>query len=113
MEDGFCFISKNGDRLTPEKLSSGEQHILILFYHLLFCIEHNTLVLIDEPELSLHVEWQRDFIDTLNKVISLQKNYKIEIQILIATHSPQIISDHWDITVDLMKELENDCNPQL
>jgi len=39
-------------------LSSGEQQEVVMLYELLFCVQPGTLVLIDEPELSLHVVWQ-------------------------------------------------------
>lgn len=77
-------------------LSSGEQQEVVLLYELLFKVKAGTLVLIDEPELSLHVVWQKQFLDDLFKIIELQK-----INIVVATHSPQIINNHWDLTVDL------------
>ena len=82
-------------------LSSGEQQEVVLLYELLFKVKAGTLVLIDEPELSLHVVWQKQFLDDLFKIIELQK-----ITIVVATHSPQIINNHWDLTVDL-EELRN------
>ena len=50
-------------QLSVNALSSGEQHQLVLAYDLLFRTQPNTLVLLDEPELSLHVEWQERFLD--------------------------------------------------
>jgi ABC-type transport system involved in cytochrome c biogenesis ATPase subunit len=84
-----------------EKLSSGEQHQLVLFFELLFETKPSTLILIDEPELSLHVSWQKKFIPDLLKIIELNK-----FDVLLATHSPQLIG-HWDdIVVDLGEEVE-------
>jgi predicted ATP-dependent endonuclease of OLD family len=77
-------------------LSSGEQHELILIYELLFKVELNSLVLIDEPEISLHVGWQVDFLKDLQRILRL-----VNIDILIATHAPSIIHDRWDLTVEL------------
>lgn len=48
-------VAFHGNIVPLEKLSSGEQHQLVLFFELLFEIEGNSLILIDEPELSLHV----------------------------------------------------------
>jgi predicted ATP-binding protein involved in virulence len=77
-------------------LSSGEQHELVLLYELLFKVEPKSLVLIDEPELSLHVGWQVSFLKDLQEVIKLA-----DLDILMATHSPDIIQDRWDLTVEL------------
>ena len=94
-EKGFVFRI-NDKFLSPTDLSSGEQHEIVLVYELLFQTGANTLVLIDEPELSLHVGWQIRFLEDLQRIIKLSK-----IDVLIATHSPQIINDRWDLTVKL------------
>ena len=84
---------KKGERIiSPQFLSSGEQHELVLFYELLFNVSSNSLILIDEPELSLHVFWQEQF---LNDLIEISKFRGFDI--LIATHSPDIINDKWEI----------------
>lgn len=94
---GFSFFSTLNDKEIPlSALSSGEQHELVLFYQLLFDIQPHSLILIDEPEISLHVSWQNHFIDDLKAVIKLNP-----IDILIATHSPSIVGSHWDLTVQL------------
>jgi predicted ATP-binding protein involved in virulence len=54
------------------------------------------LILIDEPELSLHVAWQVQFLKDLARVIKLSS-----FDVLLATHSPQIIDTRWDLTVEL------------
>jgi predicted ATP-binding protein involved in virulence len=94
---GFSFFSTLNDKEIPlSALSSGEQHELVLFYQLLFDIQPHSLILINEPEISLHVSWQNHFIDDLKAVIKLNP-----IDILIATHSPSIVGSHWDLTVQL------------
>jgi len=93
---GFVFKFKNGKVLTPEKLSSGEQHEVIINYELLFKTEENSIILIDEPEISLHIMWQEEIITNLLRIAELNK-----LNIIVATHSPQIIDDRWDLTVDL------------
>lgn len=77
-------------------LSSGEQNELILFYKLIFNSQKNDLILIDEPELSLHISWQNKFIDDIKDIISINK-----LSVVIATHSPDIISDNWSLMVEL------------
>jgi predicted ATP-binding protein involved in virulence len=86
----------NGKSLSPTDLSSGEQHELVLLYELLFKVQPNSLVLIDEPELSLHVGWQSQFLQDLQEITKLA-----DLDILMATHSPDIIQDRWDLTVEL------------
>jgi len=95
-DEGFKFSTVHGNPLALGDLSSGEQQEVVLLYELLFKVNSGTLVLIDEPELSLHIAWQKQFLDDLFKIIELQK-----INVIIATHSPQIINEHWDLTVDL------------
>ncbi|MFN7281013.1 MAG: AAA family ATPase, partial [Acetobacteraceae bacterium] len=103
-ELGFAVtrVGKAGRLDIPlEKLSSGEQHQLVLFFELLFQTKPGTLILIDEPELSLHVSWQKKFIPDLLKIIELNK-----FDVLLATHSPQLIGWWDDIVVDLGEEVE-------
>jgi predicted ATPase len=102
-EQGFVFTIKypNGhnagsDTVSPMDLSSGEQHELVLLYELLFKVKPKSLVLIDEPELSLHIGWQVNFLRDLQEISKLA-----DIDILIATHAPDLIADRWDLTVEL------------
>jgi len=94
--EGFTFETSDGKNISPLSLSSGEQHELVLFYELLFKVKPNSLILIDEPELSLHVVWQQQFLKDLQEITNLAG-----FDVLIATHSPQIIHDRWDLTVEL------------
>ena len=98
---GFVFTTNNGKALALTDLSSGEQHEVVLLYELLFRVQPGTLVLIDEPEISLHVSWQQEFINDLIKIAKMQ-----QISFIIATHSPTIINNRFDLTVDLF-ELSN------
>jgi predicted ATP-binding protein involved in virulence len=99
-EKGFVFktlsSTSNMNVISPTDLSSGEQHEVVLLYELLFKVEPNSLVLIDEPELSLHVGWQSQFLKDLQDIIKL-----VDLDVLMATHSPDIIQDRWDLTVEL------------
>lgn len=95
-DKGVFFITEDGSDLNLRSLSSGEQQELVLFYEFLFKVEENSLILIDEPEISLHVAWQMQFLKDLSLVT---QNAKFDV--LLATHSPQIINDRWDLTVEL------------
>ena len=101
---GIVIKSRNGNPIDPNQLSSGEQHLFVIFFVLLFSgafwseerFNEAPIVLIDEPEISLHVAWQNDFIeDIMNITPVVQGKY------IIATHSPSIVHNHWDITVEL------------
>ena len=74
--------------IPVDALSSGEQHEIILMFDLLFNVKAGSLVLIDEPEISLHVSWQLKFISDVEKISELSN-----FQFIVATHSPQIIND--------------------
>lgn len=100
-EAGLAAIADDGRQLPLTALSSGEQHQIVLLYELLFETQPNTLVLIDEPELSLHVTWQAQFLDDMLDIARIA-----DIDILIATHSPDIIGNHHDLLVELKDEVE-------
>ena len=95
-EQGFVFTTDNGTNLLPTDLSSGEQHQVVLFYELLFKVAPGVLILIDEPELSLHVVWQEHFLHDVQEITRLS-----DIDVLLATHSPDLISDRRDLVVEL------------
>ncbi len=86
----------NGMSLPLNKLSSGEKQILIIFYALLFHAEPGTIVVFDEPELSLHVCWQQKLGRYFADICRVRN-----IQMIIATHSPQVIHDMWDSAREL------------
>jgi predicted ATP-binding protein involved in virulence len=93
---GFYFKTAKGKELELSQLSSGEQHEVVLLYELIFNVKPDILVLIDEPEISLHITWQKEFLTDLLKIIQIQN-----IQVIIATHSPSIINDRWDLVYNL------------
>ena len=95
-DKGFVVTNDAGQNLDLDSLSSGEQHEIVLLSDLLFSIKPNTLVLIDEPELSLHVVWQKRFLPDLLKIAEVA-----QIDVLIATHSPYIVGDYTDLMVAL------------
>lgn len=105
VREGFRFMTDEGGELGPGSLSSGEQHELVLAYDLLFNVEGGSLVLIDEPEISLHVSWQQQFLNDLSKISKLQ-----DLRFMIATHSPQIIHKWWDRAKALYED--DDIEPE-
>ncbi len=96
---GFVFKNANEKPLEVTDLSSGEQHEIVMFYELLFRVPETSLVLIDEPEISLHIAWQKDFLNDMSEIVKIRN-----FDILIATHSPSIIDGNWNLTVELQKQ---------
>jgi len=91
-EEGLSVKHAHADKnIALDSLSSGEQHEIILMIDLLFNVPRGAVVLIDEPEISLHVAWQLAFIPDVKKIAELAG-----FRFIVATHSPQIINDQWD-----------------
>ncbi|MGN1142471.1 MAG: AAA family ATPase [Oliverpabstia sp.] len=106
VENGFRIIDEeSGTPIRLSTLSSGEKEIIVLFYKLLFEIPDKVFLLIDEPEISLHIAWQRMFAEDMKKIAELK-----ELTVLVATHSPQIINGNRDIQVDLGELYKNGFN---
>jgi predicted ATP-dependent endonuclease of OLD family len=83
-------ILDGGTEITLELLSSGEKHLLRILIEALSA--GGNCLLIDEPELSLHVDWQRDLVAAMRTV-------NPELQIIMATHSPEIMADVSDAKI--------------
>ena len=96
---GYRFIAENKEQtiLCLDTLSSGEQHLVIMTYELLFKAPEESLMLLDEPELSFHFLWQSNFLNNLQDIRELRPR----LQWIICTHSPQIFGRKWDLSVDL------------
>lgn len=82
-------IMKNGEWFSFDDASSGEKNILYSVFAIESNIEENSIILIDEPEISLHPNWQMKYIGFLKKLF---KNYS-SCQFVIASHSPYLVSD--------------------
>ena len=95
-DDKLLIRDANENEVPIRKLSSGEQNLIILCYKLVFELTNKSLLLVDEPENSLHVAW----LDNLLKdYLSIAK--ATGCQIIIATHSPAFIHGNWELTYDL------------
>lgn len=99
IKDGFVFKVPTDEILQADQLSSGEQNELILMFTLLFKAPAHALVLMDEPEISLHIAWQQSFLEDMARISQLA-----QIRMMIATHSPDIINGRWDLTTGLEEE---------
>lgn len=81
-----------------KKLSSGEKQFLIVMLTVLLQRKEESILIMDEPEISMHIDWQRDLLNNLKK---LNPN----CQIILATHSPGVIIDGWEQLVTNISSL--------
>jgi AAA domain, putative AbiEii toxin, Type IV TA system len=106
-ERGYMFVAirdLKGER-SIASLSSGEAQIFVILTHLAFnLLAQNNVLIIDEPELSLHVQWQELFVDS---ILSSNPN----IQYVLATHSPSIILERVKFRVDISKKPKRTAKP--
>jgi excinuclease UvrABC ATPase subunit len=86
--------SRSKPTIPPEFLSSGEKQILILLTQALLRGDQPIIYVADEPELSLHVQWQEKLLSSLLEVGQ-------QIQVIVATHSPDIVGPFTDKVIDL------------
>jgi predicted ATP-dependent endonuclease of OLD family len=84
--------------ITLEQLSSGEKQLLLILFKVFLMDNKPYVLLMDEPEISLHISWQQDLIKTLRE---LNPN----CQLIIATHSPSIFGKGWGDKVTFMEQL--------
>ena len=83
------FTTKNSkNKIGIGYLSSGEKQLMIFFANLLFKVDKTSsgIFVVDEPELSLHLHWQKIFVKTILKLNN-------RIQLIFATHAPEIIGE--------------------
>jgi predicted ATPase len=81
-----------------EKLSSGEKQLLIILFTVFLMEEKPFIVLMDEPEISLHIGWQQQLIDVIRQV-------NPHCQLIIATHSPSIFGEGWGNKIFFVEDL--------
>jgi hypothetical protein len=96
VRSGLAFTSQFGDPLNPYSLSSGEKQLLLLLSNTILARETSGIFLIDEPELSLNVKWQRELVSTLLKCAQGSN-----IQYILASHSIELITQHKQNSVRL------------
>lgn len=92
----FKIITQANDEINIQHLSSGEKNLILIFFHFLFEVDEKTLFMIDEPELSLHIDWQYS-------IIKYFQQYSNNNQILVVTHSPDIMQNHREYEINLDK----------
>jgi len=82
------YFNSFGEIIPPNKLSSGEKQMLIILLSVLVQNYKPYVLFMDEPEVSLHIEWQQ-------RLIGLVRALNPNAQIILTTHSPAVIMDGW------------------
>ena len=90
------FFNQYGETIPPYILSSGEKQLLVIMLTALVQECRPSVLFMDEPEISLHIEWQQ-------RLISIVHTLNPNAQIILCTHSPAIIMDGW---LDAVTEIE-------
>jgi len=99
LSQGFTIQNRLGLNLTPSQLSSGEQQLLLLFCYVLTARDTPTVFMIDEPEISLNIKWQRQLVQSL-----LDITQKASIQFVLASHSMELLAQHRSRVVKLVNK---------
>jgi predicted ATP-binding protein involved in virulence len=86
------------DFIGLEHLSAGEKQLLFILFKVFLMEEKPSVLMLDEPEISMHLAWQQDLIQTLR---TLNPN----CQLIIATHSPSIFGKGWGDKITFMENL--------
>ena len=87
------FFYQDDEKLSPYKLSSGEKQMLVILLTALVRNGERSVLFMDEPEASLHIEWQQT-------LIAMIRNLNPDMQLILTTHSPAMIMEGWmeDVT---------------
>lgn len=99
--DTLQFRTQYGTMISPHQLSSGEKQILIILTTVLIQSGREFILIMDEPEISLHFDWQRRLIDDIR---TLNPN----LQLILATHSPALVMNGW---TDRVTEISDIVRP--
>ena len=91
---------QNGERLLPYKLSSGEKQMLVILLTVLARDDDHCVLFMDEPEASLHIEWQQ-------KLIGMIRSLNPNVQLILTTHSPAVIMEGWLDAVTEVSEISS------
>jgi predicted ATPase len=93
-ELSFALINDESKQFSWTSLSSGEKQLLIQFLEVLLQESRNVIFIADEPEISLHVTWQENLLSAI-------RNLNENAQLIIATHSPDIVADFSNKVIDM------------
>ena len=90
-----------GESILPYQLSSGEKQMLIILLTVLVQNRRPCVLFMDEPEVSLHIEWQQ-------KLITIIRDLNPHVQVILTTHSPAVIMNGWMDCVTDVEDIVDD-----
>lgn len=90
-------IFSDGEEIRPDMLSSGERQLMVLFCSIFLAHDKTSIFIIDEPEISLNVKWQRKLITTL-----FQLTRDSQVQFIFATHSIELLTKYDQHVIELI-----------
>jgi predicted ATP-binding protein involved in virulence len=99
LREGVAIRGIGRETLDPNWLSSGEKQLILLLSNTILARDSAGIFLIDEPELSLNVKWQRRLVEAL-----LRCAHGANIQYILASHSLELITQHRQNAVQLIAE---------
>ncbi len=91
-------FEQEGEMLYPYQLSSGEKQLLVILLTVLVQDGQPCVLFMDEPEVSLHIEWQQHLIELIRRL-----NHNV--QIILTTHSPAVIMNGWQDAVTEVSDI--------
>lgn len=91
-------LNKDVDNISTKSLSSGEKQLLIILITVFLDVKNSNILILDEPEISLNLDWQKVLISSIMEL-------NPEIQLLIASHSPGLLLSGWKETVKNIDDL--------
>lgn len=92
------FKTKIGGEVDIDQLSSGEKQLLLILLQVFLQEKKKSILIMDEPEISLHIGWQQKLIDVIC-------NMNPNCQLIIATHSPSIFGKGWGANIVYMEDI--------
>ena len=87
---------KTNSVIDLEQLSTGEFNVFAVLYELIMFTDKDAIILIDEPEISLHIAWQQYLGEIIQKIIKEKQG----VQVIMATHSPFIAAGDTSLLVE-------------
>lgn len=97
------FFYQDDEKLSPYKLSSGEKQMLVILLTALVRNGERSVLFMDEPEASLHIEWQQ-------KLIAMIRKLNPDMQLILTTHSPAVIMEGWMEDVTEISDITTNIN---
>ena len=103
LSNEIAFV-QDGERLMPYQLSSGEKQMLVILLTALVRNGQHCVLFMDEPEASLHIDWQQ-------KLIGMIRQLNPQVQLILTTHSPAVIMEGWMDAVTEVSDISCQLHP--